>query len=182
MSAPAILNHPATIALTALIGLLVGCENSTRVMSLDQPEMAAFVELMMPRAIEIQHYLTKPVSFAGSGDADGLEVILAAKDAFGDDVKCVGTFLFEFYNLRLASGDKYGERLAFWTVPIDSKEALVQYWDKLSRFYKFPLKFESESLAAGSYVLTAQLTTPTGEKLFDEYQFSHQPGAARSAR
>lgn len=171
-------------SVAAIALLTAGCEKSTRVMSLEQPEMAAFVELMTPRAVEIQHYLTKPVSFEGSGDADGMEVILAAKDAFGDDVKCVGTFLFEFYNLRLASGDKHGERLAYWSVTIDSKESLSQYWDKLARFYKFPLKFEGGGapLAAGSYVLTAQLSTPTGEKLFDEYQFTHQPGAARSAR
>jgi hypothetical protein len=142
-------------------------------MQSDDPVLAEFVRLIMPAKIEIQHYLTKPFDFAGSGDADGLEVIIAAFDSFGDPVKCVGTFHFELHTMRMASGDKLGEQVAFWPVTIDSDKTLLEYWDCLTRFYCFPLKLHSGTLPPGRYILTARLTTPTGDNLFDNYQFAH---------
>ena len=143
-------------------------------MQLDNPELDAFVRLMMPTKIEIQRYLTKPFDFEGTGDADGIEVILAALDSFGDPVKCVGTFQFELYTRRMASGDKFDERVAFWPMTIDSDQTLVQYWDRLTRFYRFPLKLAEGTLPPGRYILSARLITPTGDKLFDDYEFTNQ--------
>jgi hypothetical protein len=152
------------------------CQKDRPDVQLDNPELAAFVRLMMPKQIEVQHYLTKPVSFAGDGNADGLEVILAALDSFGDPIKVVGTFHFELNRVRLASANRLGERVAFWKLEINSKETFTEYWDHYSGWYVFPLQFDSGPLEPGRYILTVRLLSPTGETLFDEYQFEHVAG------
>lgn len=168
----------------ALLGLLpaAGCENPAARINADDPDVAAFVELVMPRKIEIQHYLTRPVSFAGDGNADGIEVILAALDSFGDPVKCVGVFQLELNTLRMASGDRLGERIALWSIELDSREKMSEYWDRLARFHRFPLKLAGGRLEPGKYILTARISTLGGQKLFDEYQFTHEAGVVPSAR
>ncbi len=160
---------PLTIATLCCTG---GCQDRGADVQLDNPELAEFVRLIMPKTIEIQHYLTKPFDFEGTGDADGLEVILATFDSFDDPVKCVGTFHFELHTMRMASGDKLGKRVAFWQVTIDSDETLVQYWHRYSRYYCFPLKLSSGTLPPGRYILSARLVMPTGDKLFDDYEFT----------
>lgn len=150
-----------------------GCQGRCADVQPENPELAAFVRLMMPAEIEIQRYLTKPFDFEGTGDADGLEVILAALDSFGDPVKCVGTFHFELHAMRMASGDKLGKQIARWPVTIDSDKTLVQYWHRYSRYYRFPLKLRSGTLPPGRYILSARLITPTGERLYDNYEFAH---------
>lgn len=144
--------------------------------------MAAFVELVLPQKVQVQKFLTKPVSFAGDGNPDGIEVILATLDAFDDPVKAAGTFHFELYQRRPGSGDPAGERLAFWEIRVDSRARVLEYWDRLSRFYRFPLRMESAPLAPGSYFLEVRLVLPGGEKRFDEYEFTLPPGPAPPAR
>ena len=150
-----------------------GCQNHGGDLQADDPDLAEFVRLMMPAKIEIQHYLTKPFDFEGSGDADGLEVVVAALDSFGDPIKCVGTFHFELCTMRMASGDKLGEQVALWPVTINSDETLMRYWDRYSRYHEFPLKLGGGKLPPGRYILSARLVTPTGDKLFDDYAFTH---------
>lgn len=160
------------VSFVLLLGLL-GCRQSADVQLHENEELAAFVQLMMPAKIEVQHFLTKPFDFSGSGNADGVEVILAALDSFGDPVKCVGTLHFELFTMRMASGDKLGERVAFWPVEIDSVERQMIYWQRFSRYYRFELRLSDRELAPGRYILTARLITPTDEKLFDTYEFSY---------
>jgi hypothetical protein len=167
-------------ALCLILAAAGGCQQSSARLG-DDAALTTFVELVRPRQIEIQRHFTKPVSYEGSGDADGLEVIVAAKDASGDEVKCVGEFLFELYEQRLASGDPLGKRVAYWAVSVDSADSVQLYWDSLSRFFKFPLRFEQQVLAPGRYVLTAQLAAPGGAKLRDDYDFSYRAGSARSS-
>ncbi len=103
--------------LNALVVLSAGgCQQPQPDVQLDDPEVAQYVELVLPARIEIQKFLTKPVSFAGDGSADGLEVILAAYDAAGDLTKIVGTFHFELTQNHVK--DSIGTRLAFWPVAI----------------------------------------------------------------
>ncbi|MFQ5807950.1 MAG: hypothetical protein ACE5I3_16010 [Phycisphaerae bacterium] len=170
------LTRPSRCSLPLAISVLFaasGCQDRSADVQLDNPELAAFVRLMMPKEIEIQHYLTRPFDFAGTGDADGLEVILAALDPFGDPVKCIGTFHFKLHTRRMASGDKFDKQIALWTVAIDTDRSLIEYWDRYSRYYRFPLKLSEGTLPPGHYILSAQLVTPTGDKLFDEYEFTH---------
>lgn len=165
--------HRAALLASAAL-LISGCQHH-RSVQLDKPELAAFVRLVMPARLEIQRYLTRPCDFAGGGDADGLEVILTTLDSSGDPVKCLGTFHFELHTVRLASADKLGKLVARWSTTVGSSESLAQYWDRSSRYYRFPLKLAGETLAPGRYVLSAWLITPTDEKLFDDYEFTHGP-------
>lgn len=148
---------------------------------MEGPQLAAFVELVLPQKVQVQKFLTRPVSFAGDGNPDGLEVILATLDAFDDPVKTAGTFHFELYTRRQSSDNPTGERLAFWEIRVDSKARVLEYWDRLSRFYRFPLRMETP-LAPGSYFLEVRLILPGGEKRFDEYEFNLPPGPVPSAR
>ncbi len=151
----------------------VGCQEPNGGVRLDNPELSAFVQLVMPAKIEIQRYLTKPFDFEGAGDVDGLEVILTTLDSFGDPVKCTGTFHFDLHTMRIASGDKLGRQIARWPVTIGSGKSLVEYWDRYARCYRFPLKLRSGTLAPGRYVLSARLITPTDQKLYDTYEFTY---------
>lgn len=160
----------ATLVLTGVLG----CQPNNAGVDTDNPQLDEFVRLMMPRKIEIQHYLTKPFDFGDAGDANGLEVVLSTLDSFGDSVKCVGTFNFELNTRRMSSGDKIGDRVAFWTITINSDESLVQYWDRLTRSYRFPLQLTEGILKPGRYVLTARLITPNDMRLYDEYEFTHE--------
>lgn len=166
-------NRSSLALIVGACAALAGCQDRGANVSLDNPELEAFVRLMMPARIEIQRFLTKPFDFEGTGDADGLEVILATLDSFDDPVKCVGTFHFELHTMRMASGDKLGKQIAFWPVTINSDKTLVQYWQRFSRFYRFPLKLSSGTLPKGRYILSARLITPTGEKLYDTYELTY---------
>jgi hypothetical protein len=154
--------------IAGLLAGAVGCQSNPRSTNAPGPdaELATWVELMTPRAIEIQPF-SQPVSMDGDGSADAIEVIIAARDAIEDPTKVVGTFQFELYERQMASGLKLGERLAYWRVPVSSAGKQKEYWDSYARYYRFAL--ESEPLPAGDYILQAQYTSPTGEHLFDQY-------------
>jgi hypothetical protein len=161
---------------------LAGCTNQTPVAKLDDPEVAAYVELVLPARIEIQRYLTKPVSYAGDGGADGLEVILAAYDGTGDLTKVVGSFHFELVQKHVK--DSIGTRLDFWPVDIKSEKAMRTYQDRLSHYYQFPLELKPEQkpLPPGQYILSVWLQLPTGRRLFDEYEFNYDGKGAAPVR
>lgn len=164
-----------TIALAGVIAAIVttGCQEQNRVIVADNPEVGAYLSLLLPRKVEIQRSLTRPQSFDGTGNENGVEVVLAVTDSFGDETKCVGTFNFELYQAREASGDRLGTRIGFWQLKVDSDASMREVWDRWSRFYRFRLKSDERILPPGRYVLTAQLIGPTGDKLFDEYAFAH---------
>lgn len=173
--------HFATLWMLVGAALLgASCETPPSGQPTTEGELAAYVELVLPARIEIQRFLTKPVSFAGDGNADGLEVILAAYDAAGDLTKVVGTFHFELQTRRLS--DRIGTRVAFWPVEINSNKAMILYRDPLSRFYDFPLELDHKPLPAGQYVLTAWLQLPTGRRLVDEYEFNYDGSGAAPLR
>lgn len=148
---------------------------------LDSPELTTLLQLVMPRKIEIQRHWTKPVSFAGTRAADGLEVILAAYDSLGDLTKIVGTVHCELFTWRPASPKRRGPRVGFWSVKLDSREALLRYWDGLAHFYRFPLQLPKKPLPPGRYILAVQLLSAGDEHLFDEYEFTYEEGTATPA-
>ncbi len=157
-----------------------GCTRPNVEVQPDSPEAAAATELMLPKKIEIQRYWTQPVSLAGGTAADGLEVVLAAFDACGDNIKMVGTLHIELYTRRPASGDKFGKRIGFWPVELSSMEQATEHWDPLARFYRFPLKLAA-ALPPGRYILTTTLQPPCGDRLMDQYEFEHEPKAAEKS-
>ena len=166
------------------IGLLLafsGCVADTADIQMDSPDMTAYVQLIMPTRIEIQRHWTKPVSFADDGNADGIEMILAAYDSFGDLTKVVGTLHFELHTRRMASADRLDKRVAFWSVELNSRRTLTEHWDPLARFYRFPLQLTATPLPPGRYILTARLVSPDDKRLVDQYEFTHQAGTAPPA-
>jgi hypothetical protein len=181
MSASDFVRRSWPLALTSFLALLPGCNHSRPAVRDNQAELADYAHAMMPRKIEIQRYLTKPVSYAGNGDADGLEVILAAVDSLGDPTKAVGTFHFELHKFRPADADRVGDTIAFFEQPIRSDEDLAKYWDRYAHYYRFPLKLTAGPLKPGKYILIVRLVGPIEDKLFDQYEFSYESGTAVSA-
>ncbi len=165
-----------------LVGLagLCSCTNSSTNVQAPDPDLASYIQLVLPSRMEIQRFLTQPVSFAGDGTADGLEVVLAAYDASDDLTKVVGTLQFELQVRRPA--EHIGTRVAFWPVEIKTEKALRLYRDRLSRYYDFPLQLEQRPLPAGQYVLSVWLHLPTGQRLFDEYEFTYEGTGAPPVR
>ena len=142
--------------------------------------MAACAQLVLPVRIKIQPW-TRPISFAGTGEIDGLEVLLAAYDFLGDEVKAVGRLHLELYTRRKASADRLGEQVAHWSIDLDEGEQVARHWDRSVRFHRLPLRLASGSLEPGRYVLSARLLTPPDQCLFDEYEFTVEPGSAQPA-
>jgi len=163
-----------------LIGLLtascafVGCQQPAAAVKSDDPQMAAYMQLVLPVHVKILGW-TKPVSLAGTGQADALEVVLEARDAADDLTKVVGTLQFELQSRKLS--DQMGTRVAFWPVEITTEPATRMYRDPLSRFYHFPLQLE-RPLPAGHYTLDVWLHLPGGQRLYDEHEFDYDGTAA----
>jgi hypothetical protein len=157
------------------VGLLsCACEPAQRDIRMDDPEMAAYVQLVMPVKVKILEW-SKPVSLAGDGNPDAVEVIVEARDSFDDLTKVVGTFQFEL-EARRVSGP-IGTRVDFWGIEINSEKSMRMYRDRLSRFYHFPLELTEKPLAAGRYALTVRLQLPTGQRLVDVYEFEYDGGS-----
>lgn len=161
--------------LAALLALPLGCANRDGEISADDPELAEYVELVMPAEIRILEW-TKPVSLSASGTADALEAIVEARDRDDDLTKVVGKFHFELKSRR--PSDPIGTRVSFWAVNVNSTEAMRLYRDRLSRFYHFPLQLEDPPLKPGRYILSVWLHLPTGTRLYDEYEFDFDGGSA----
>lgn len=173
--------HACLLVLLIALASSVGCAGKTGAVQASSPELATYAQLVMPTRIKIQPW-TQPVSFAGQADADGLEVLLAAYDTFGEETKAVGTLHFELYTRRQASADHLGKQIAFWPIELDSRESLARYWERSVRFYRFPLHLAAPPLAPGEYILCATLSTPTEQRLFDEYEFTYEAGSAVHAK
>lgn len=167
------------IACVAVALGLCSCETGHGRVQCDSPELAKFIETVMPARLKTLSW-TKPVSLAGDGNADGLEVIVAAYDAFDDASKVVGTFQFELLTRRLS--DRIGTRVALWTVEINSTESMRAYLVHPSGFHRFPLELPDPPLKAGRYVLKVQLQLPTDQRLFDEFEFEYDGRGAPTVR
>ncbi len=178
------LTNRRVMLLTASLALLTSaCQRNTATVSFDHPEMAAWIELMMPQRIEIQKF-TQPISRTGDGKADALEVILGCVDSTDEFTRVVGTFQFELYKRQLTRGLKLEERVAYWRREVRTAEQANEYWERYARYYRFPLSLTDGPPPAGAYLLKAQFTTPVGEHLFDEFlvEFSDDPVPPLEAR
>ena len=161
------------VALAGLVCLVPGCDTTARVKS-DDPQLAAYVRLVMPSQMKILEW-TKPVSLAGDGTADAIEAIVEARDSFEDLTKVVDTFRFELQTRK--PSESMGTRVAFWPIEVDNEQAMRMYRDRLSKFYHFPLKLD-HPLPAGRYQLSVWLQLPTDQRLFDEIEFDYDGKAA----
>lgn len=163
---------PGVAVLSAAL-LLCACQGNHGTVRTEDPELAAYVQLIMPVQVKILDW-TKPVSLLGDGQADAIEAIVEARDSFDDLTKVVGTFHFELETRRLSG--PIGQRVAFWAVQINSEKSLLMYRDRLSRFYHFALELTQKPLPPGRYALTVRLQLPTGKRLVDEFEFEYDGG------
>jgi hypothetical protein len=160
----------------ALLLIGAGCHQPPTIRT-DDPQLTAFLDVVLPREIEIQDGLTQLRRFDGAEAVNGIDVVLRVSDAQHDRVKCLGSFQFDLHRMRMASADKLGRRLEQWRVDVWDGRTLARYWDGMSLWYDFPLRLEgNETLEPGRYVLTVRLHTLGERTLFDEYEFAHKAG------
>ncbi len=127
------------------------------------------LSMLMPSQIEILPF-TKPRSWDNDYIPDGIEVVLRPLDSFGDQTKAVGTFRFELYTFRKAHADPRGDRIGYWQVELKSKQAQEEYWDKITRTYRFRLGWtNTKQFKPGKYVLEVTYISPWNERLFTRY-------------
>jgi len=128
---------------------------------------------------------TKPKSFDSDPVPDGVEVTLRVVDVMNDPVKAWGTFRFELFERRPASGDPRGERLQNWAKTIGIVDDQVNYWDRVTQTYRFPLGWEGRPLEPErTYVLDVLFAPPEGDRIIAdpyEFKFSVDVEAMRAA-
>src|SRR5262249_5490840 len=108
---------------------------------------------------------TKPKSFGADPVPDGVEVTLQALDPMGDAIKVWGTFRFELFRYRMASGDRHGEMVQHWEQSIGSFEDQIHFWDRVTQPSRFQLGWEGTPLEPKhKYLLDVYFIPPEGER------------------
>ena len=154
-----------------LIGPLAcaGCRTGGPAHLPTEAERVEMLSLMLPIAIEIQPF-TKIKSFNDDEIPDGILAVVRPLDRFGDPVKAVGLFYFELWTFQASSGERKGERLAYWDRTIGTMEEVGLYWDR-SQMYEFQLAWTggAEGIRPGKkFVLKVTYRTPWDETIEDE--------------
>lgn len=124
------------------------------------PSRGADPSLFVPTSMVIG-FFTKPRSFGNQGGDRGLEVRLQPLDQFGDPVKAVGSFRIEVFACREEGGEKRGERLGHWFIPLMTVEANRTYYDRVDRCYVFPLLWEKGAALPKAVVVQATYYLPS---------------------
>ncbi len=162
-------------ALWCLSGLIaffgLACQRGDIGATGDGPTAEELVSFYSPRSIKVLPF-TKPRSFDDDAIPDGIGVSLRPLDGAGDPVKAYGTFMFELFARRPASGNHRGELLQAWTQPVASPDDQKQFWERVTSTYEFQLSWEGKPLPPQQhYILAASFQAPGSERLFDEYEF-----------
>ena len=135
-----------------------------------EKEQLDTLSLMLPQSIKIQPF-SKVKSFNQDEVPDGILAVVRAYDKFGDPVKAIGLWYFELWTFENASGDRKGERLAYWDRNLSTAEEVRLYWTR-AQMLEFQLAWTGgvESIKPGrKYVLTATYRAPWDETFQDEY-------------
>ncbi|MHC4798179.1 MAG: hypothetical protein ACYTF1_16205, partial [Planctomycetota bacterium] len=86
--------------------------------------------------------------------------------------KAVGTFYFELWTYQKASGERRGERLAFWERTIASEQEVKLYWTR-AQMYEFQLAWDpgmvTKQQTINKFVLTATYRPPWNQTMQDQY-------------
>jgi hypothetical protein len=157
----------------ATLATLGGCGsnwNFSRPSASSQP-VPAPLDMLLPKSISFQGFTGGPKALPPNGDR-GIEVQMAAKDAFGDATKAFGTFRFELYDFRKNSSDPKGERLGVWEVSVLEPAANRKHWNEVHRTYAFQLGYGTAVPVGNKLVLVAVFSSPfSGERLFAQHIF-----------
>ena len=169
-----------------IFGLLIGaagCDLQRDSVSDAQAKQRA-LELLLPELVKIQPFTRVAMDESASLPTE-LVVYLRAEDRFGDPVKVGGTFNFELYAFKQASGDHKGRRIELWQTRILDHRDQLRYWDQTAQMYEFRLQIgqlneqDEPILKSGKVVLVVTYNTPWGEHLEDEYVLSAREQKAR---
>jgi len=165
------------------VGLLVlggtGCLPSARDADMDARHDA--VSLAMPSRIEIVAPFTRIKSLSGGDEPDGIELLLQARNEFGNPgLMIVGTVRVELFEFLPGSAECKGRRLDRWTADLRTEADQRRYWNHLTQMYEFRLGVDLSAIPpAPKYVILVTYTTPFGEHISDEMVLSNgQAGQA----
>ena len=151
----------ATIVLTLAAG--AGCRSGERPLARSPDEAA----MLGPASARLHRVFTRVRDWTGDGRADGVEVLLELRDAFGDPTKALGTAVFDVYAYRPAAPDPRGDRLAGpFEADLSTAESQREHYARTSRTYTFQLALPT--VGDGPYVVTASFQNEGGERLFDQ--------------
>jgi hypothetical protein len=137
-----------------------------------EAEKVADLRLMLPNKVEIEPF-TSIRSFDDDEMPDGILLVLRPVDSFGDPVKAAGHFYFELWTEQLASGERKGERLAFWERDIANESDMRLYWTH-AQMFEFQLAWTGQGSGkiqpGRKFILRAVWRTPWNETVSDEYK------------
>jgi hypothetical protein len=122
--------------------------------------------MLLPQSIQVSGQ-TGWRQFGEAGDVEGIEAQIEAIDHFGERTRAFGTFQFELYLHRDHQADPRGKRIAFWAVDVTTTECNLEYWDRLFRAYRFPLRWDKPIAAGRKLVLHVRFSPQGGgDRLF----------------
>ena len=169
--------RPPVLAFILILPLMgstlcaTGCRRGGISEAAQGPTTEQLIALYSPRTIKILPF-TKPRSFDDDAIPDGIGVSLRPLDGAGDPVKAYGSFIFELYDYRAASGDHRGRLLQSWTQPVVNLDDQKQFWEHVTSTYEFQLSWEGKPLPPQQrYIMAVSFQAPGGKRLFDEYEF-----------
>ncbi len=129
---------------------------------------------LLPREIRL-HPFTGTRTFDPSGGLKGVEARVEVINHMGESTNAFGNFLFMLYAYRPHEADPRGRRLEAWQIELTDKDKNLQYWDSLSRTYKFPLVLHEPLPVGHQAVLEVYFQDPCQPKgsprLFDRRIF-----------
>jgi len=134
------------------------------------PDSRRVSAALLPKKISL-HYFTGTRKFGPTGGINGIEARVEAIDYFGDTTKAFGTFRFEMYQFRPHQADPRGKQISQWAVALTDLETNLQYWDSISRTYKFPLAWDQPIPVGNKFVLRVVFTGGDGRRLDDQRVF-----------
>jgi hypothetical protein len=168
---------PAGLLVLALCLLTAGCDGGSSGLPAPRPPRAgpqpvpAPINLLLPQGIQFQGFTGGPRVLDASGGAKGIEVHIAAKDAFGHAAKAFGEFRFELYDFLPSATDPKGQRLAVWDVATSDPRVNRDHWNEVHRMYEFRLGWDQTVPLGHKLVLEAVFSSPFTERLFAQHVF-----------
>lgn len=168
--------HRRLIAAVPLVALaLSGCKSAAPIS--DDQASREMLALVLPARIEIVEPFTRPVSMKGSGEIDGIEVLVQAVNNMDKPgVMIVGSLRVELYEHVPSSGAPKGRQLNRWNIDLSTRELQADHWNPATQMYEFRLGLDREAISSSdSYVLLATYRSPLGEYLTDEMVVRYNP-------
>jgi hypothetical protein len=155
------------VALLASLAALTGCQPHS-----DAPPVVAAP--LLPREIRL-HPFTGTRTFDPAGGLRGVEARVEVINHLGEPTNAFGNFLFMLYAFKPHEADPRGQRLDCWEIQLTDTKQNLQYWDSLSRTYKFPLVLRQPLAVGKQAVLEVYFQDPAQPagtaRLFDRRVF-----------